>query len=898
MNCPACGRPVLPTQKTCRCGAALQAQAGQPLPSPVNNLSLGNSTPGAWGSSSPTPVGTKKVADMPRLRIREYGLEREITLTGLPLTIGREPAVCNLLVGQPNHISSFGLLGISRQHARLTFQNGAHFIEDLSSANGTFLRGQRLAPYQPVALRNGDIVRIGAGEGNSVSLVFVEDDGLSVQSIGLDPAKLQAPQISIGRDPSSGLCLPSPMVSAVHAFIQRDSTGRHEVADNRSTNGTFVNGRRILRAWLNPGDVLQIGPYKLTYGGQAGLLHASRHIRLDGVRVFKQVWDKDQRQNKVLLDNVSLSILPGEFVALVGGSGAGKSTLMDALNGSRPADRGNVLVNGLDLYEAFDANRTNMGYVPQNDILHLNLTVRNALWYTAMLRLPADFGKSAAQRVQEVVKMVELDGKESVRIDRLSGGQRKRVSIASELLADPSLIFLDEPTSGLDPGLDKKMMDTLNLLADGGRTILLTTHATNNILDTCDMVAFMSHGHLAYYGPPRRAMDFFHANNDFATIYNMVDKPDQAVQKEQEYQRSPDYQTYVTGRQANIPQPSGHSRLLHQSRLDFLASLRQFGVLTLRYLDLIFHDTFSMIVLLAAMPIIGLILNTIASATALTGQGTNFSDILSNSRLYNPGGDAQKLLFMVSLSVILFGLFAAAYEIVKEKAVYQRERMINLEIMPYVFSKIVVLSLFGLFQTGVLLFVLGWKVDFPTFDDNKLLFFSTHAEIYLTLALAMIASICMGLAISAFVKSRDAVIYIILVLLIVQIVFSGALFDLPGAAGELISRLTPTRWSLETLGAVVDINALREQSRVKVEKSGREYIEKMDFDLGIEYAGKETDKDGKFKSTYKNKNFDERLDQQQWERRLALLRGWLVLGLFGIVFAGTTMYLLKQQDVR
>ena len=882
MNCPNCGKPVFSTQKTCRCGASLAAAGssspaypsqGQPTPAGQGFHPLGG-MPQNVGCPPPSPGGTQKPADMARLRIREYGMEREFMLSGGALTIGRDPAAANLLVGQPNAASPYGLLGVSRQHARLTCQNGVYSIEDLSSANGTFLRGRRLFPTQAVALQNGDVIRIGAGEGNSVSLVFNDDSaGVSAQSMTLDPAKLQAPQVSLGRDPSNGICLPSPMVSAVHALIRRNA-GRHEVIDNHSTNGIFVNGRRVSRAWLNAGDELQIGPYKLSYGGgQSGLIHASRHIRLDGVRIFKQVWDKDKRQQKVLLDNVSLSILPGEFVALVGGSGAGKSTLMDALNGSRPAERGNILVNGQDLYAAFDANRTNMGYVPQNDILHLNLTVKNALWYTAMLRLPADFGKSAGQRVQEVVKMVELDGKESTRIDRLSGGQRKRVSIASELLSDPSLLFLDEPTSGLDPGLDKKMMDTLNLLADGGRTILLTTHATNNILDTCDQVAFMSHGHLTYYGPPRQAINFFHANNDFATIYNMVEKPDQAVQKEQEYRQSPDCQAYVTGRQNSIPQPSGHSRLLHHSPVDILSSIRQFFVLTMRYLDLIFHDTFSMIVLLAAMPIIGILIDVIASPQSLIGKqpDVEWKEIFTEGvKIYNPGMDAQKMLFMISLSVILFGLFASAYEIIKEKTVYQRERMINLQIIPYVLSKITVLMVFGLVQVAVLMFIVGIWVHFP--HEGVLYPFPVSLEIYITLVLAMLSSICIGLAISALVGSRDAVIYIILVVLIVQIVFSGALFDLK-PAGQLISYLTPTRWTLQTMGSINDVYTLGQASRIKFNDKPEDG-QPVALDMNIPYG------------------------EDHNQRVMYLFGGWFVLLLFAFVSTGATIFLLKKQDVR
>ncbi len=241
--------------------------------------------------------------------------------------------------------------------------------------------------------------------------------------------------------------------------------------------------------------------------------------------------------------------LPVAFVALVGGSGAGKSTLMDALNGLRPAQKGTVLYNNVDYYHAVAAFSTQLGYVPQDDIVHRDLTVERALYYAARLRLPSDFTKEQIQwRIDEVLEDVEMTERRKLLVSKLSGGQRKRVSIALELLANPGIFFLDEPTSGLDPGLDRKMMMLLRQLADRGRTIILVTHATNNI-NICDYVCFLAQGgRLAYYGPPNEAKTYFE-KVDFAEIYSTLEptkeQPDIPIQAEERFLASPDYQHYI-----------------------------------------------------------------------------------------------------------------------------------------------------------------------------------------------------------------------------------------------------------------------------------------------------------------------------------------------------------------
>jgi len=293
------------------------------------------------------------------------------------------------------------------------------------------------------------------------------------------------------------------------------------------------------------GDEIRIGPFRLTYTGtQLTQQDESSSIRIDALNL-----KKTGSKNVILLNDISLAIPPRKFVALVGGSGAGKSTLMDALNGLRPAQQGQIFYNGQDYYQNLAAFSTQLGYVPQDDIIHRELSVERALYFAAKLRLPDDFTEAQIrQRVEEVLEDVEMKHRRNLLVSRLSGGQRKRVSIALELLAKPNVFFLDEPTSGLDPGLDLKMMLLLRKLADKGHTIILVTHATTNI-NVCDYVCFLAQGgRLAYYGPPDDAKAFF-SKATFAEIYSALEpteeNPNIPAQVEAGFKASPDYQRYV-----------------------------------------------------------------------------------------------------------------------------------------------------------------------------------------------------------------------------------------------------------------------------------------------------------------------------------------------------------------
>jgi len=754
----------------------------------------------------------------PRLTVRLPGHPGQQAPLRKPIiTIGRNTD--NDVVLPPQYVSG--------HHGRLEQRGQTWHYTDLDSTNGTFVNG-RLAPS--ATLRAGDILRIGDTEGNSVSLTFRSGEAEDATGPGTGPIQMGVTalgvqsSLTIGRDPQAEIPLSAPVVSWHHARLEQTAQG-HTLTDLNSTNGTFVNGQRLTHPQsLQQGDVVQIGPFKLVYEATGLQQFATTGgMRLDGVNLIREVGSGSRR--KRILNDINISVYPREFIALVGTSGAGKSTLMMALNGFTRAE-GRVLVNGDDLYRHFDLYRTMVGYVPQDDIIHKDLTVANALHYAARLRLPADTtSEEIEQRIDEVLEQVEMIGQKDQVVTSLSGGQRKRVSIAVELLAEPNLFFLDEPTSGLDPGLEKKMMHTLRRLADGGRTIVLVTHATANIVQ-CDHVCFLSQGRMVYFGPPEEALGFFRVTSgDFADIYAQLDDPEpsrarqKASEGEETFKQSSHYERYVADRQRALLQVEQQAAAETESRQrPRVSGLRQFFVLTRRYLDLVLRDKLLLSVLMVVMPIIGALVLLVSDANWLIGNPAAEIErqlaadlaIGKSSATYTIIGNSQTLLFIMALAAVLLGLFASVYEIVKERSVYRRERMVTLRILPYIASKVVVLGLFALVQCLLLMVVINLKVDYP--QQGVLL--PAPIEMYITLVLGTLAAVLMGLLISALVPNANTVIYIVFLVLFFQMIFAGVLFDLPGIT-DRFSNLTLTRWSMEGLGTSADMERLNTLTRTR-----------------------------------------------------------------------------------
>ncbi len=759
--------------------------------------------------------------------------------------IGRDPSN-DIVINRPT-VSGF--------HAQILREGSSLVIvhphpQKGSTANGLSYNGQVYRGSTPFRkpLARGDIFRIADEHGTFVTLAYNDGSGAIQEAIpDIRPFQLGTTAIvTIGRTPDNMVVLNHPQVSGHHARLERVGSD-YKIVDLGSTNHVYVGGQLVRDQVLRVGDEIRIGPFKLTYTGTELTQHDERDgIRIDALNVTKVVGN----DKTIILNNISIAIPPRSFVALVGGSGAGKSTLMDALNGLRPAQQGTVLYNGQNYYQNLAAFSTQLGYVPQEDIIHRDLTVERALYYAAKLRLPSDTTeKQIQQRIEEVLSDVDMTFRRKVLVSKLSGGQRKRVSIALELLADPNVFFLDEPTSGLDPGLDRKMMQLLRTLADRGRTIVLVTHATNNI-KSCDFVCFLCRGgRLAYFGPPDEAKAYF-GKSDFAEIYSTLEPPDDKSTIPQEaearFKQSADFMKYVdaplrkdTARITNVAAPTTVVKQPKRGN-----AWKQFGLLSSRYLELLKNDVGNLLILLLQAPVIGIILFLLTNpmafsvgsdsnsllfcpprTTTISGQSVSYNNC---DDLYNllqsaqgqqyaqqhggvgavmesaeaaGGGNAETTLFIMAFAAVMFGCINGAREIVKEAPIYKRERTVNLGIVPYMFSKIIVLGILCLAQSLVLTFLVSTKASFM---HSTL--FPPFIEIYITMALTSLAGLMLGLTVSALVPNNDRAMSIVPLVLIPQVIFSGVIFKLNNPVLQFLGAFFPARWAMAAMGSSIGIH--------------------------------------------------------------------------------------------
>lgn len=723
------------------------------------------------------------------------------------------------------------------------------------TTNGLLFQGRRIRGSEPFrkVLANGDVFRIGDEQGTLITLSYQDGSGSQPEALPpMQPVRLEASELTIGRKPDNTIVLQHPLVSGHHARLVREG-GTYRILDLHSTNHIYVNGQLVTNYLLKMGDEIHIGPYRLVYEStHLAQYDDSNNIRIDALNLHKMAANQTP-----LLHDISLSIPPRAFVALVGGSGAGKTTLLDALSGLRLAQQGKVLYNGQDAYRNLAAFSTQIGYVPQDDIVHRTLSVERALYYAAKIRLPADFTEEQIwQRIAEVLEDVELSERRKLLIKKLSGGQRKRVSIAMELLGNPSLFFLDEPTSGLDPGLDRKMMVLLRKLADKGHTILLVTHATNNI-NVCDAVCFLAPGgRLAYYGPPEGAKAFF-GKTDFAEIYTSLtpteENPNVPEEAETRFKASSDYQLYVAEPLKQHPLPDGtkHPTTREIKRPKPGKFLKQFWLLSQRNLELLKNDRGALFLVLAQAPIIALFLMLlvrfeigagvfepnnvvqclpqIPSATGFIGlsakTGTVPCDLIVNFLKTQPAGmqyaserggvnealqdfilqgqgiNAQRTLFLCAFVAVLNGVLNAVREIVKESAIYRRERTVNLGIIPYVLSKALILGILALFQSGALILIVN------AFEPlHQGVFLPVFIEAYITLALSALAGMMVGLLASALAPNEDIAQSLLPFILIPQIIFAGVEIPLRDGVTTVLALFFPTRWTMAGLGSSLGLH--------------------------------------------------------------------------------------------
>jgi ABC transport system ATP-binding/permease protein len=681
---------------------------------------------------------------------------------------------------------------ISAHHARIINQDGKLFIEDLGSTNGTAI-GSPEHKISRAELSPSATVYFG-------SFPIPASRLLDRVSLGEKPHTqilLKGESMTLGRDPDCDKPLDHPMISWHHARLSQ-SNGFYMVEDLGSTNGTFVNGQRISSAVrVSAGDAVTLGSYTFIFTPEGTI--EQRDYRGNMTIEAKGVTVDVTRNRKRLIEDVSLTVYPSELVGLMGPAGAGKTTLMNALNGYARPTAGTVLINGQDLYQNYDQFCGHIGYMPQDDIMHRDLTVGQALYYAARLRLPSDYTNADIQaRIERVLKLLEIEGTQDVIIGSpekkgISGGQRKRVNLAMELLSDPSILFLDEPTSGLAADDALNVIEALRNLADAGKTIILTIHQPGldafRMLDNLIVVSRDKNSpqpaQLVYFGPAYpNAIEFFNPDGIPNAKPNVEPSPDEALkglrgasaaQWVARYKASRYKLQYVDERAGKLPADSAQPLA---PKIKRGANLSQWWTLVRRNLAIKIQDRWYTGILLAQAPIIALMLLLGLGASAGDETAPNFANTITT-------------LFLLSISAIWFGCSNAAREIVSEWAIYRRERMVNLKIPSYVASKFAALGGFCFLQCAALVLIVHSGAGLK----------SSPLLMLFAMTLASLVGLALGLAVSAVAKTSEVAIGLIPVILIPMVIFGGLLSKTHLKENVFSHATDPvvSRWAFEAL---------------------------------------------------------------------------------------------------
>lgn len=914
--------------------------------------------PAAGSMQKPDSVSFAPPENLPSTEVAHLKLVEEnklFPLTKKSVWLGRDTS-CEIVM-------EASAVMISRKHAEIRRESSIFFIHDNGSFNGTLINSQRISA--PTQLYHGDEIQLGMGapvlqfnapsrvapKGASLaaqrsvpigqsanfpdlagqiahtgSKTMVANMGNISQKISTEPsAKPQLlmqlvfgnkQQLTIGRADTSDIKLDGLQISNQHAKLLKTSGGV-AIEDLGSTNGIYLNGQRVSRSLITPNDSVLIGSFliQVDQAGNIGVFDTRSKTRIDSVNITKDVKNRAGGGMLRLLDNISLSIQPNEFVGLLGPSGAGKSTFMDALNGMRPASGGSVLINNLDLYEHLDSIKQSIGYVPQDDIIHRELTVYRTLYYVAKLRLSRDVSKSEINKIiDEVLDVTGLTERRNVAISQLSGGQRKRVSIAVELITKPSVIFLDEPTSGLDPATEEKIMTLFRQIAETGRTVILTTHAMENV-KLFDKIVVLMRGKLVFYGRPDEALKHLNATS-FKDLYDKLEEPVEQKLKQtnnganrlqvteqvaeewkQKFTNTPQFKknVYEPLKQIGKAQSGGVQK---KGRLGIFGAIRQWLTLSRRYWEVLFRDKFTLFILLVQAPIIAVLTYFVMGEN----QPRDFA------------------YFVLSLVAVWFGTSVSAREIIRERPVYSRERMVNLGILPYLASKLFVLGIivgvqcFLLFAPLKILDITG-LMPMPGVSFGIPQFF--------VMLLTAGVGIALGLLISALVKTSEMATSLVPLILIPQILFSGLVGVPSGRIDKAAGLLMPATWSFDTMKRYSTLDTLENDGAIKgqglyknIEAENNRIIADAKTDLE-EYKKKSEEKLTDFENDVKSgknvsaptldeppKISDARKIPEDLSRYISFLHPWMheilnqvVLMLMFFMLVIFTLIVLRFQDI-
>ncbi|WP_216360900.1 FHA domain-containing protein [Mycobacterium heckeshornense] len=772
----------------------------------------------------------------PALTIRHDGSQRTFT-AGHDVVVGRDVRA-DLRIADPR---------ISRVHLILRFDDGRWVAIDNGSVNGTYLNGYRipvvdihdgqsinvgnpegprltfelgghrprrgLTPYldpptiswhtrparppgpqprrQPTPLPADErtVVDIPSPRSSATELTVVDAASAHVSNLAtrfvnfLSHRSVPANSVgtaTIGRADDNDIVIPDVLASRHHATLVPTPLGT-EIRD-RSINGTFVNGTRIGSAILAEGDVVTIGNVDLVFTDGTLVHRTEMATRSGGLEVRGVRFSVDG--GKQLLDDISLIARPGTLTAIIGGSGAGKTTLARLIAGYARPSSGSVTFAGHDIHAEYASLRSRIGMVPQDDVVHRQLTVSQALGYAAELRLPPDTSKTDRGRiVAQVLDELDLTQHADTRVDKLSGGQRKRASVALELLTGPSLLILDEPTSGLDPALDHQVMTMLRQLADAGRVVIVVTHMLS-YLDVCDQVLLVAPGgKTAFCGPPDQIGPAMGTTN-WAKIFAKVGADPDVANRRFLAQRQPPPPA-APGKPAELGEP------VHTS------VWRQFRTIARRQVRLVVADR-AYFVFLALLPFI-------LGALSLTVPGSN------GFHIADPGSDAPdeaaQILVLLNIAAVFMGTALTIRDLIGERAIFQREQAVGLSTTAYLLAKAGVYCVFAIVQSVIATAIVIAGKGAPT--RGHVVLGNPTVELFGTVAATCVASAILGLVLSALVRSGEQIMPLLVVSIMAQLVLSGGLVPVTGRLVlDQLSWAMPSRWGYAAAASTIDLRQL------------------------------------------------------------------------------------------
>ena len=664
---------------------------------------------------------------------------------------------------------------VSRQHASLAHE-GEWRLRDLNSINGMYSEGKR---QSVIALTTAISVRLGNPDDGPEVLFRL----LPAESPVLPGSQKPRAIVTIGRGVENAIVLDDLLASRAHARAILAGEG-FDIQDLGSRNGTFVNGARVTTAFLGPKDLLTIGHSRFTVTDRCLVEQVDR----GDVSFVATDLSRSLTNGKVLLEGVSFTLEGSSLLAIIGPSGAGKSTLLGALTGAKPATSGEVLYAGRDLYANYADLRNRIGVVPQDDVVHYQLTVRQALRFAAELRFPDDLDPHLRdKRVEEVINELGLTGNAGTRVSQLSGGQRKRTSVALELLTQPSLLFLDEPTSGLDPGLDKAVMQTLRTLADGGRTVVVITHSVAN-LGICDRVLLLAAGgSVAYFGPPDGVLAFFGAS-DYADVFTAV--TNDPVISSQRYAQSELHE-----QQVRVPLSWAGPDVDAQGAPPRQQSMKsQLWTLARRHCRVVMADR-SYAVSVLVMPVALAVLAMAVPGSAGFGPPATA-----------PTSEPMQLLVILMVGAGFMGTSLSARELVNERPIYERERAVGLSPAAYLLAKLAVFAGLALVQATLLTFFVLARKAGPV---GSVVLGSGGIELLIAVGATAFVSAVLGLLISSLVSTSEQVMPLLVVSVMMQLVMCGGLIPIYGR--PLLAQLSwivPSRWGYAMGASTANVRAL------------------------------------------------------------------------------------------